>query len=476
MSTNTTHPPRETETDSNNNNPTTSPPATSQDLIPSPRPTPSTNRNWFRNFGIFASIAALSLSLTTYLPFLSPSQPPIDPTNYVERTKHVLSTTPLIDGHNDLPYLIRIELKNKIYDGKFTFGSGLLSHTDLRRIREGMMGGQFWSVFMECPEEEYGAEVGIDDPTWVVRDTLEQIDIAKRMVREYSDDLQYCDTAACARAAFKSGKIGSFLGIEGGHQIGNSLAALRQVFDLGVRYITVTHNCDNAFATSATTVAAGGHDAGLTEFGNQFVKEMNRLGMLIDLSHVSHQTMRDVLSQTRAPVIFSHSGAYALSKHLRNVPDDVLRSVASNDGIVMANFVTKFLNAENPDAATIHDVVDHIFHIAEVAGWDHVGVGGDFDGTTMVPKGIEDVSKYPRLAELMMERGATDDQVRKFAGENILRVWTAVEGIARQIQRDGEKPNEETWSGRKWSRTDLPMPYMFRDSAQKRLVAGKEQQ
>ena len=179
------------------------------------------------------------------------------------------------------------------------------------------------------------------------------------------------------------------LGIEGGHQLGGSIASIRQAYDLGVRYITTTHNCDNAWATSASTVAAGGEDKGLTQFGAAYVREMNRLGMMLDLSHVSHQTMRDVLSLARAPVVFSHSGAYSVTPHLRNVPDDVLRSVRKNGGIVMAVFVNRFLNMKDPSSVTIHDVVDHIWHLAEVAGWDHVGIGSDFSGTPHVPAGLD---------------------------------------------------------------------------------------
>lgn len=179
------------------------------------------------------------------------------------------------------------------------------------------------------------------------------------------------------------------LGIEGGHQLGSSIASIRQAYHLGVRYITTTHNCDNAWATSASTVAAGGSDEGLTAFGAAYVREMNRLGMMLDLSHVSHQTMRDVLSITRAPIIFSHSGAFAITPHLRNVPDDVLRSVRRNGGIVMAVFVNRFLNMKEPSAVTIHDVVDHIWHLADVAGWEHVGLGSDFSGTPHTPAGLE---------------------------------------------------------------------------------------
>ncbi|KAK2797631.1 hypothetical protein FQN51_008325, partial [Onygenales sp. PD_10] len=346
----------------------------------------SNPRGWLKPLGLLTILALVVAYSTGGLSYIKQQKALHDPLDFSKRADLILETTPLIDGHNDLPYLIRIETKNQIYNERFTFESGLLSHTDLKKLRKGKVGGQFWSVYTECPEDP---KTQIDDPTWSVRDTLEQIDIAKRLVDEYHKDLQYCDTPACARAAFKSGKIGSFLGIEGGHQIGNSLAALRQVYDLGVRYITVTHNCDNAFATAASTVRAGGEDKGLTEFGREFVKEMNRLGMLIDLSHVSHQTMRDVLADTKAPIMFSHSSAYALSKHTRNVPDDVLSLVAKNGGVVMVNFYPVFLAVENPEVADIQLVADHVFHIAEVAGWDHVGIGSDFDGVGATPNGLE---------------------------------------------------------------------------------------
>ncbi|KUJ11264.1 uncharacterized protein LY89DRAFT_710354 [Mollisia scopiformis] len=396
------------------------------------------------------AIGAISLPLSMW----QPSKTPIDPLDYTARTKHVLSTTPLIDGHNDLPHLIRIELYGKMCDGTFNFNDKLLGHTDVQRMRKGQMGGQFWSVFVECEEE-----VGIDDPTWIVRDTLEQIDIARRFIEEYPSVFQYCDTPRCAREAHKAGRIASMIGIEGGHQVGNSLGAIRQMYDLGARYITTTHNCDNAFATAASTVAAGREDKGLTPFGHEYVKEMNRLGMMIDLSHVSHQTMRDVLSVTQAPVIFSHSGAYSVQKHLRHAPDDVLRGIKANGGIVMAVFVNRFLNMKHPEEATIHDVVDHIMHIAEVAGWKHVGVGSDFSGTPAVPIGLEDVSKYPDLVALLMERGATDEQVRMFAGENLLRVWADIE------RDEGKRFKQQAIKG--WATGFANSPFMFRSTRER---------
>ncbi|KAL4876201.1 putative dipeptidase [Aspergillus karnatakaensis] len=395
------------------------------------------------------------------------SLPSIPQTDYSARTRDVLSKTPLIDGHNDLPYLIRNELKHQIYNDRFTFNTGLLSQTDRKKLKEGLVGGQFWSAYIHCPDPS--EQVGLDDPTCVVRDTLEQIDITKRFVAEYPDLFQFCANSTCAREAFQNGKIGSYIGIEGGHQIGNSLASLRMFYDLGARYITTTHNCDNVFATAASSVTAGAPDTGLTPFGREYVREMNRLGMMIDLSHVSHQSMRDILDESVAPVIFSHSGAYGVSKTLRFAPDDVIRRTAEGGGIVMITFVIRFLRPEDPGAATIHDVVDQILYVADLVGWEFVGVGGDFDGTPATPVGLEDVSKYPRLIELLMERGATDEQIRKFAGENMLRVWRDVERVAERLQAQGEKPNEAYWEGRKWVRDEIPMPRMFRDSIGRRV-------
>ncbi|KAI0147948.1 membrane dipeptidase-domain-containing protein [Hypoxylon sp. NC0597] len=422
--------------------------------------------NWFRRWRsaiIAASFALLVTPFTSLGSWFLPAEPAIDPTNYALRTKRLLETTPLIDGHNDFPWLLRVELHNRIYDGKFDPKQRLLGHTDIGRMRQGMMGGQFWSVHVKCD----AAQKHFEDPSCIVRDTLEQIDVAKRFIAESPEVFTYCETPACARAAFKNGRIASMLGIEGGHQLGGSIAAVRQAYDLGVRYITTTHNCDNAWATSASTVARGNPDEGLTKLGVAYVREMNRLGMMIDLSHVSHQTMRDVLSITRTPVIFSHSGAYSVTPHLRNVPDDVLRNIRQNGGIVMAVFVNRFLDMTDPSAVTIHDVVDHIWHLAEVAGWEHVGIGSDFSGTPFTPSGLEDVSKYPDLIELLMARGATDEQIRLLAGDNILRVWESIERRAQEIQTEGEKPVEEEWEGRKWHKGYKNSPYMYRETRER---------
>ncbi|KAI1105541.1 membrane dipeptidase-domain-containing protein [Jackrogersella minutella] len=426
--------------------------------------------SWFRRWRsaiIVASFAVLITPFTSLGSWFLPAESPIDPTNYALRTKRVLERTPLIDGHNDLPWLLRVELHNRIYDGRFDPNRRLLGHTDIGRMRQGMMGGQFWSVYIRC----YTDLKHFEDPSWIVRDTLEQIDVAKRFIAESPETFTYCETPACARAAFKNGRIASMLGIEGGHQLGGSIAAVRQAYDLGVRYITTTHNCDNAWATSCTTVARGGPDHGLTPLGAAYVRESNRLGMMIDLSHVSHQTMRDAISISEAPVIFSHSGAYSVTPHLRNVPDDVLRSVRRNGGVVMAVFLNSFLNMEDPGAVTIHDVADHIWHLAEVAGWEHVGLGSDFSGATETPPGLEDVSKYPDLMEVLMARGATDEQIRLLAGENILRVWESIELKAQEIQARGEKPIEEEWEGREWHKTFRDSPFMYRETKER---AAKE--
>lgn len=223
---------------------------------------------------------------------------------------------------------------------------------------------------------------------------------------------------------------------------------IRQLFELGVRYITLTHNANNAFATCHMTKA---EDIGLTELGVAGVKEMNRLGMLVDLSHVSVKTMDDTLDTTRSPVIFSHSGARGLSEHSRNVPDRVLERVKQNRGIVMVPFVRRFIKADNPDIVAVDHVADHIFHVAKVCGWDHVGVGADFDGVKDLPIGMDDVSCYPDLIETVLSRGATDEQVRKLMGENILRVWREVELVAESLAKQGEKPWETNAPGRTWA-------------------------
>lgn len=398
--------------------------------------------------------------------------------NYEQRVEHVLEATPLIDGHNDLPWEIRdrfhsrvdgVDLRSDTSRLKLAPGQAALM-TDIPKMRAGHMGGQFWSVWI--PVTEKGPDA--------VQMTLEQIDLVKRMASAYSQDLAMAYTAADVRRIHKAHKIASLIGIEGGHQINNSLAVLRQMYDAGARYMTLTHSSNTDWADSATDTPV---HHGLTPFGVEVVHEMNRLGMLVDLSHVSPDTMRAALAATSAPVIFSHSSARALVDHPRDVPDDVLRTVANNGGVVMVNFALSYVSeAHNrweadeaaeatrfnsppfaglyigqPDRAkaamdawhashpapqvTLSQVADHIEHIAKVAGVDHVGIGSDFDGIPEAPVGLENVSRYPALLAELMRRGWSDADVAKVAGENVLRVMAQAEKVALELQKS-HQPSE----------------------------------
>jgi membrane dipeptidase len=330
--------------------------------------------------------------------------------------------------------------------------------TDMARLRAGRVGGQFWSVFIT------GTITGND----AIRTTIEQIDIARRLIETYPGDLQLASTADDIVRIHRTGRVASLLGIEGGRQIGGSLAALRQFHALGVRYVTLTHNQTTEWADSATDIPK--HD-GLAPFGEMVVGEMNRLGMLVDLSHVSPDTMRDAIRVTRAPIIFSHSNAYALNPHPRNVPDDVLRLLPANGGVVMVNFYPAFLTpaatdwarsrtAEEARLKAVHPasaeqqaeamkaweganprprvdvavVADHIEHIVRTAGVDHVGIGGDLDGVPYTVDGLEGVSGYPLLFAELIRRGWSDGDLAKVAGGNILRVLRRAEAVAAEMK------------------------------------------
>ena len=379
---------------------------------------------------------------------------------YLERAKRVLRQTPLIDGHNDLPWRIREDSIARGNVDAYDLRKRTPGHTDLERLKEGMVGAQFWSVYTpgEFPDSGYA------------RVQLEQIDIARRVIEKYPNRLALALGPDDIRKDFKQGKVGSLLGLEGGHAIENSLGALRAYYDLGVRYMTLTHNVTLAWADAALDSAK--HN-GLTPFGDSVVREMNRLGMLVDLSHVSPGTMSDALNVTRAPVIFSHSGARALVDVPRNVPDSILRRVTTNGGIVMVPFVTGFVSpavqlydqstrpiitdlrakygsdtaaitreinqwrASHPEPrATLSQVADQIDYVRKVAGVDHVGVGSDFDGITEVVQGLEDVSKFPALFAELARRGWSDADLRKLAGENFLRVFAQAEAVAKKLQRE----------------------------------------
>jgi membrane dipeptidase len=339
------------------------------------------------------------------------------------RARALHAQVPLVDGHNDYPWALREHnVERDIGTLDIRVGQPKI-HTDIPRLRAGGVGGQFWSVYVPTTMQGQTA----------VRATLEQVDVVHRMMRRYPDTFELALTAADVERIFTSGRIASLIGMEGGHSIDGSLGALRMFHRLGARYMTLTHSTNIAWADSGTDTAKLG---GLSKFGEEVVREMNRLGMLVDLSHTSPETMQDAIRVSQAPVIFSHSNARALREHGRNVPDDVLKRLRGNGGIVMATFVPGFLTAE--PKATLAHVADHMDHIRKVAGADHVGIGGDFDGITMVPAGLEDVSKYPALTAELLRRGWPEDDVKKALGLNVLRVMRRAEEVAARLQKERE--------------------------------------
>ena len=357
-------------------------------------------------------------------------------TDLLARARALHKQVPLIDGHNDYPWALRG------LDPGRDFNSAEISKpvpklmTDIPRLRQGGVGGQFWSVYV--PSTMQGKEA--------VRATLEQIDIVHRMTRRWPETFEMAYTAADIERSFKAGRIGSLIGMEGGHSIDSSLATLRMMFALGARYMTLTHSANVPWADASPGPAVLG---GLSKFGEEVVREMNRLGMLVDLSHVSPDTMEDALRVTEAPVIFSHSSARGIANHHRNVPDNILQLVAKNGGVVMVTFVPGFISQAVVDydarpaaertgpapQATLLQVADHIDHIRKVAGIDHIGLGGDFDGISSVVAGLEDVSTYPALTAELLKRGYKDDDIKKILGLNVLRVMRQVEKVAASLQK-----------------------------------------
>lgn len=378
----------------------------------------------------------------------------IPPGTDIERRFEALSKRfPIVDTHNDFPYALRMQLHYELSSTpQFDFDSLLTSHTDLVRMREGRIGVQFFSCWIECKTDDILSQ-DFNQPSSIVRDTLEQIDVVRRLVDEHSGALRFVHTADEALACFQdqgSTQIAITLGVEGLHQVDLSLGVVRQYHALGVRYITLTHNCDNPFATAASSVTGGLSDRGLTVYGRECVREMNRLGMMVDLSHVSHKTMLDVLATTQAPVLFSHSSTYALTAHERNVRDDVLLLVKENGGVVCINFFPEFLQQRGRARVTIDDAVAHIRHVVELIGWDHVGFGSDFDGIPQGPVGLEDVSKYPDLVKrVWAATGASEEQVAKMMGMNVLRVWKQCELVAARM-RQTHGPVDSNWDQRRW--------------------------
>jgi membrane dipeptidase len=384
----------------------------------------------------------------------------------LEHARKLLESTPLIDGHNDLPWEIRTSTTAPRDVAAYDLRARSPKHTDLDRLKQGRVGAQFWSIYIPGDIQDSG----------YAKVQLEQFDIARRIIARYPDRLAPALTADDIERSFKRGRIGSLLGMEGGHAIENSLGALRAYYDLGARYLTLTHNVTLDWADAALDTVR--HD-GLTDFGREVVREMNRLGMLVDLSHVSPATMSDALDVAEAPVIFSHSAARALTEHPRNVPDSILARLSKNGGLVMVTFVPAFVSPEvaawdtrlqeqwkgvkasvtdtarqralveewmttHPaPKATLKQVADHIEHVRKVAGVNHVGIGSDFDGIDTTPEGLDDASRFPDLFAELIRRGWSDGDLKKLAGQNLLRALRAAEATAGRLQKARE-PSTKT--------------------------------
>ncbi|AVZ73396.1 membrane dipeptidase [Streptomyces lunaelactis] len=378
-------------------------------------------------------------------------------TDHLARARELLAAHPVVDGHNDLPWALREHVRYDLDRLDIAGDQTGRLHTDIPRLRAGGVGAQFWSVYVR-------SDLAGDD---AVSATLEQIDGVRQLLERYPADLAAALTADDMEKARGEGRIASLMGAEGGHSINNSLATLRALFTLGVRYMTLTHNDNVAWADSATDEAGVG---GLSAFGREVVREMNRIGMLADLSHVAPSTMRDALAISVAPVVFSHSSSRAVCDHVRNIPDDVLALLPANGGVAMATFVPKFILPaavdwtraadENmqahglhpldttPEAMKVHEafeaanprpmatastVADHLDHMREVAGVDHIGIGGDFDGTAFTPSGLEDVAGYPNLIAELLRRGWSDADLAKLTWQNAVRALRAAEDVAREL-------------------------------------------
>ncbi|MFJ5265867.1 dipeptidase [Streptomyces sp. NPDC088387] len=374
----------------------------------------------------------------------------------LETARALLREFPVVDGHNDLPWALRDQVRYDLAARDIATDQAAHLHTDIPRLRAGGVGAQYWSVYVRAD---------LPDP---VPATLEQIDCVRQLLARYPQDLAPARTAADMEAARAEGRIASLMGAEGGHSIANSLATLRALYTLGVRYMTLTHNDNVDWADSATDEPGVG---GLSPFGREVVREMNRSGMLVDLSHVAATTMRDALDATAAPVIFSHSSSRAVCDHPRNIPDDVLERLPANGGVAMVTFVPKFVLQAAVDwtaaaddnmrahgfhpldttaeamkvhhafeehtprpVATTATVADHLDHMREVAGIDHLGIGGDYDGTAFTPDGLNDVSGYPNLIAELLDRGWSTTDLTKLTWQNAVRVLGAAEDVARDLQ------------------------------------------
>lgn len=341
---------------------------------------------------------------------------------YLTRALRLMSETPLIDGHNDLPWQLREQFNNQL--NKVDLNKLETTHTNIPKMKEGRLGAQFWSAYVPCATQYKDA----------VRQTLEQIDVIHRMCDKYPETFMFATSSQEITTAFRLNKTASLIGVEGGHSIDSSLGTLRTMYQLGVRYLTLTHSCNTPWADNwlVDTGSEPSEHSGLSPFGKQIILEMNRLGMLIDLAHVTVEVMNQALDMSKAPVIFSHSSAYSVCPNKRNVPDEVLRRVKETKGIVMVNFYNDYVTCS--ETAKLSDVADHFDHIKKVAGADIIGFGGDYDGVTRVPEGLEDVSKVPKLVAELLRRGWTDEEVKAALGDNLLRVLSEAEKVRDNLR------------------------------------------
>ncbi|NP_001036821.1 dipeptidase 1 precursor [Felis catus] len=347
-----------------------------------------------------------------------------------DEAERIMRGTPVIDGHNDLPWRLLTMFNNQLQTERANLTSLANTHTNIPKLRAGFVGGQFWSAYTPCDTQNKDA----------VKRTLEQIDVIQRMCQMYPETFVCVTNSAGIRQAFREGRVASLVGVEGGHSIDSSLGVLRTLYRLGMRYLTLTHSCNTPWADNwlVDTGEDKAESQGLSRFGQSVVKEMNRLGVIIDLAHVSVATMKAALRLSTAPVIFSHSSAYSLCQHRRNVPDDVLRLVNQTGSLVMVNFYNDYVSCRQE--ATLSQVADHLDHIKKVAGAGAVGFGGDFDGVSRLPVGLEDVSKYPDLVAELLRRRWTEAEVRGALANNLLRVFEAVEQVSDHTQSPEEEP------------------------------------
>ena len=344
-----------------------------------------------------------------------------------ERAAQIHNSGLLFDGHNDLPWQIR-ERGNSSFEVLDISKPQPSLHTDIERLHKGGVKAQFWSVYVPASTDVTGDALS---------QTLAQITIVQQMVRKYPETFEFASTTDDIERIVQAGKIASMMGVEGGHSIEGELSNLQRLYDLGCRYMTLTHSKSLSWADSATDDPKAN---GLSDFGKAVILEMNRLGMLVDLSHVSPETMKQALRTTQAPVIFSHSSALAINEHPRNVPDDVLQMLPANGGVVMINFFSGFIAPSeeirrNENAqGSIHDVVAHIEHVISIAGEDYVGIGSDYDGVSRLPTQLEDVSTYPRITQLLLDKGYSEQQIHKLLGGNVMRVLKNAERVAAKLQ------------------------------------------